>query len=159
MDEKKVKTTNKKQGCLSAIIFILVFAAVMASCSDKKKTESNLVEVTQTTELSALDAQIDSIITEAKGYEVLSASNISTANRSRFKTFIYSPDAKTKDEQLATAAKAAMDIQAANRAQYSFVVLFDSSESDTRNALIQINFAPDERDHSGEPMGGRFKVE
>jgi lipopolysaccharide export LptBFGC system permease protein LptF len=159
MTEEKIKTTSKKQGCLSAIIFILVFAVIMVACSDKKKPESNSVQATQITERSALDSQIDSIITQAKEYEILSTSDISNGLRSRWKAFIYSPDAKTKEEQLATAAKAAMDIQVTNRVQYSFVVLFDGRDSDSRSPLIQINFAPDHMDQAGEPMGGRFKVE
>lgn len=138
---------------------ILIVGATGDDIAEDKDTTSSKAQTTQVSPQSAIDAQVESVLSQAKDYELLHSKDISYAGRSRREAYIYAPTATTKDEQLATAAKAAMDIQKNNRVQYSWVVLFDERSSDTRSKLVGINFAPDQKDQSGNPMGGRFKVE
>ncbi|WP_406849196.1 hypothetical protein AABD45_02740 [Vibrio vulnificus] len=156
---EKNPTFTAKQGCLAYIVLSAIIGVGMYACSDDKDTTSSKAQTTQVSPQSAIDAQVESVLSQAKDYELLHSNDISHAGRSRWEAYIYAPTATTKDEQLATAAKAAMDIQKNHRVQYSWVVLFDGRSSNTRSKLVGINFAPDQKDQSGNPMGGRFKVE
>lgn len=160
---KKGYSKNFKIISMTWMVITILWAAMAPPSGTPNQQGNNQAQTEKSQDATQLlspdDQKIDSVFSQAKSYKVFQSDDISTGNRSRWKAFIYAPEAKTKDEQLATTAKAAMDILAKNRVQYAFVVLFHSPELNNDQPIISINFAPDEKDHSGEPMGGRFKIE
>lgn len=104
------------------------------------------------------DAYYEQLIqSSAVSYQVINSDNLSHATRSRYNTNIFAPQAQTKEQQLATAAKAAKEIQLKNRVQVSSVNLMIEEGG---GAKVSINYAPDQKGWVGDKnLGQRFLLD
>ncbi|ULF83361.1 hypothetical protein [Vibrio alginolyticus] len=133
----------------------LFLTCLLVGISPQDNTESAAVEieakqadtVTPAIQPKSQDDTIESLIqTHSVSYEVTRGVRLDTGNRTRFNSNILAPNAQTYDQQLATAAKAAKELQLTNRVQVSSVNLFTKVGG---VASITINFAPDNKGWSG----------
>ncbi|EJL6329884.1 hypothetical protein NMR63_000400 [Vibrio cholerae] len=154
-------TLTAKQGCLIYIVLSGLIGLAMYACTDSKQASNSAnqlpSESISTTKLDS-DAYYDGLInSSAVSYKIIRSENISHATRTRYNSNILAPQAQTKEQQLATAAKAAKEIQQKNKVQVSSVNLMIEEDG---GAVVSINYAPDQKGWVGDKnLGQRFVLE
>lgn len=145
MTEEKAPSVSNKKGCLGAIILICLFSIVMVSCSDKKTT--NTPTTTKPEQLS-YDQQMENFIDYyAVDYQITRSEDLSHASRTRYNSNIFAPKAISHEQQIATAAKAAKDIQMKQRVQVSSVNIMIEKDGVPK---LSASYAPDQKGWSGQ---------
>lgn len=137
---------------LTALIMITIIYAINNSLKQTSTTQPT-IEVSQTDQL------INTLITSTnvKQAYIINSKDISHATRTRYDTSIFSTEAKSNDELLATAASAAMQIQKQKRVQFSSVVIFNNKDKET--PYLTVNFSPDRKGIEGKKdSGSRFQM-
>jgi hypothetical protein len=123
---------NGRQGCLGILVFAIFFAGFMAN-SEKQETKTSEQSESQKSEPVAQAEQSNTNPPEikggtAKGYEVVSADDLSNGYRKRHRWFIVSDAAQTFEDRAATVIKAAIDLKKQTRTQEAFIVMDISKE-------------------------------
>ena len=156
----KNPTFTAKQGCLAYIVLSGLLGLAMYACTDSEPTSSSSSSAKIESSISHphTDAYYEQLIqSSAVTYRITNSDNLSHATRSRYNTNILAPQAQTKEQQLATAAKAAKEIQLKNRVQVSSVNLMVEEGGLPK---VSINYAPDQKGWVGDKnLGQRFVLE
>ncbi|MGL4193220.1 MAG: hypothetical protein ACRCRU_11795 [Vibrio sp.] len=156
----KHPTFTAKQGCLIYIVLSGLIGLAMYACTDSDQTSNTnqAPSATVSTPQSDSDKYYETLIqSDAVNYQIIRSENLSHATRSRNNANILAPKAQTKEQQLATAAKAAKEIQLKNRVQVSSVNLMTEDDG---VVIISINYAPDQKGWAGSKnLGQRFVLD
>ena len=145
--------------CAAVNFAFFVLIIIVVVFSDKQSSQNVVNDAVAHSNESEIDRQIQQLLAsgKVKASKVISSKDISFAARSRIYTYLFSPEASSNEELLATAAAEAMQIQKEMEVQYSSVVMFDSQNRET--TYLAVDFAPDRKGASGDKdSGSHFNV-
>ncbi len=153
----KNPTVNAAQGCLGFVVLSVVLGLGMYACSDNSETQQ-VAESSQQSAVQNHDEQMEQVISYyAVDYEITRSQDLSHGSRTRYNSNILAPTALTHEQQVATAAKAAKQIQNDKRVQVSSVNLMIEKDGVPK---VAVSYAPDQKGWSGETnTGNRFNLE
>ncbi|EGQ9310794.1 hypothetical protein F7U73_07595 [Vibrio vulnificus] len=152
---EKYPTVSNAKGCLGFLVMVIVGSLVIGSCVDNKAIES---PVTIEAEQLSYDQQMEKFIQfYAVDYQVTRSVDLSHASRTRYNSNIFAPKALSHEQQIATAAKAAKDIQLTQRVQVSSVNIMIEKDGAPK---LSVSYAPDQKGWVGDKnLGQRFILE